>query len=290
MGWRTVVVNSHSKLSYKNHHLVYKSIDTNELIHLSEIDILLLETTDITITTMLMSQLLEQKVLVIFCDGRRFPIGKVVSFYGRHDSGLQMTRQIEWEKNLKEKTWTTIIFQKIRNQSSLLAQCGYTDKACMLDSYMHELENMDMTNREGHSAKVYFNSLFGKSFNRQLLNDVNAALNYGYTLVLSVVARELVKCGCVTQLGLKHSNQFNEFNLASDMMEPFRPLVDKIVYTHQTRPFKQLKLALFDLFSNTYLYEEKNMYLTNIIEDYVKKTVAVLNSERECMPDFQNEL
>ncbi|RBS20933.1 CRISPR-associated endonuclease cas1 [Enterococcus faecalis] len=115
MGWRTVVVNKHSKLSYKNNHLVFKAIDHQELIHLSEIDVLLLETTDISLTTMLLKRLIDEKILVLFCDDKRLPIGKILPFYGRHDSSLQLTRQLAWTEERKGQVWTAIIAQKITN-------------------------------------------------------------------------------------------------------------------------------------------------------------------------------
>lgn len=85
----------------------------------------------------------------------------------------------------------------------------------------------DATNREGHAAKVYFNALFGMEFSRGAgEGPVNAALNYGYSLLLSAFNREVTACGYLTQLGLFHDNVFNHFNLSCDLMEPFRPLVD----------------------------------------------------------------
>lgn len=94
MGWRTVVVNTHSKLSYKNNHLVFKDASRTEIIHLSEIDILLLETTDIVLTTMLLKRLIDENVLVIFCDDKRLPVAHLMPFYARHDSSLQLARQV----------------------------------------------------------------------------------------------------------------------------------------------------------------------------------------------------
>ena len=99
----------------------------------------------------------------------------------------------------------------------------------LLTSYIVEVELPDKTNREGHAAKVYFNALFGSSFSRSDECFINAALNYGYGIILSTVTREIVANGFLTQLGLFHHSVFNEFNLGSDLMEPYRPLVDSIV-------------------------------------------------------------
>lgn len=91
----------------------------------------------------------------------------------------------------------------------------------------------------------------------------------------------------MTQFGLKHANQFNDFNLASDLMEPFRILIDQIVYENKSNSFPVIKRALFSLFSNNYLYNNKSMFLTNIVTDYTKKVIKVLNHEEERIPEFR---
>ncbi|MBC2128372.1 type II CRISPR-associated endonuclease Cas1 [Listeria marthii] len=287
MGWRTVVVNSHSKLSYKNQHLVFKSTYQHEMIHLSEIDVLILETTDITLTTMLINCLVAENILILFCDDKRLPIGKVLPFYGRHDSSLQLSKQLGWDSELKSEVWTEIISQKILNQSTFLSMLDYDEKADSLIKLHETLEIFDPTNREGHAARIYFNQLFGNDFTREQENDINSGLNYGYTLLLSIFARELVKSGCMTQFGLKHSNQFNDFNFASDIMEPFRPLVDQIVYEKRAEDFQVIKRSLFELFNKQFDYNDQHMFLTNIASDYTKKVVKVLNEEREGVPEFR---
>ncbi|MCB5952473.1 type II CRISPR-associated endonuclease Cas1 [Enterococcus sp. BWT-B8] len=287
MGWRSVIVNTHSKLSYKNNHLIFKSLQQHEMIHLSEIDVLLLETTDITLTSMLIKRLVDENILVLFCDDKRLPIGKLLPFYGRHDSSLQLSKQIAWESDKKAGIWTEIISQKILNQMQLLNLEGYAEKADSLYRLYEKLEIFDPTNREGHSARIYFNTLFGNDFTRESSNPINAGLNYGYTLLMSIFAREIVKSGCMTQFGLKHANQFNDFNLASDLMEPFRPLVDKIVYESKGKEFPAIKRTLFDLFSNTYAYNNKQMYLTNIASEYTKKVIKALNDEGKEVPEFR---
>ncbi len=287
MGWRTVVVNTHSKLSYKNNHLIFKDAQRTEMIHLSEIDILLLETTDIVLTTMLIKRLVDENIVLIFCDDKRLPIANLVPLSARHDSSLQLSRQIAWSEEVKAEVWTTIIAQKILNQSFYLEECGFHQKSQSLISLYNGLELFDPSNREGHSARIYFNTLFGNDFNREQDNTINASLDYGYSLLLSMFARELVASGCMTQLGLKHANQFNQFNLASDVMEPFRPIIDKIVYENRNSSFVKIKRELFSIFSETFQYSNKNMYLTNIVSDYTKKLVKALNHEGKEVPEFR---
>ncbi|NEW63484.1 type II CRISPR-associated endonuclease Cas1 [Granulicatella sp. zg-ZJ] len=287
MGWRTVVVNTHSKLAYKNNHLVFKDAYKTEMIHLSEIDILLLETTDILLTTMLIKRLVDENILVIFCDDKRLPTAHLVPFYAKHDSSLQLSKQVMWEQDVKVRVWTKIISQKILNQFLLLNDFGFCEKANHVLKLLDELELYDPTNREGHVARFYFNTLFGYSFTRDDNNDINAALDYGYTLLLSMFSREIVVCGCMTQFGLKHANQFNHFNLASDIMEPFRPIIDRIVYENKDRPFQDIKRHLFSIFSDTFEYNNKEMYLTNIVKEYTKKVIKALSNGGEGVPVFR---
>ena len=287
MGWRTVVVNTHSKLSYKNNHLIFKDASRTELIHLSEVDILLLETTDIVLSTMLIKRLVDENILVIFCDDKRLPTAYLMPYYGRHDSSLQLSRQIAWNEDVKAEIWTTIIAQKIFNQAFYLGSCGFLEKSQSVIDLYHGLDLFDPSNREGHAARIYFNTLFGNDFNREQDSDVNAALDYGYTLILSMFAREIVLSGCMTQFGLKHANQFNQFNLASDIMEPFRPIIDRIVYENRNSSFVKIKRELFTIFSDTFHYNDKDMYLSNIISDYTKKVIQALNQPEKGVPEFR---
>ena len=287
MGWRTVIVNTHSKLSYKNNHLIFKDATRTEMIHLSEVDILLLETTDIVLSTMLIKRLVDENILVIFCDDKRLPTAHLMPYYARHDSSLQLSRQIDWEEAVKAEVWTHIISQKILNQSIYLSECGFIEKSQSVMNLYHSLELFDPSNREGHSARIYFNTLFGNDFNRELDNEINTSLDYGYTLLLSMFAREVVLSGCMTQFGLKHANQFNQFNLASDIMEPFRPIIDQIVYENRNHSFVKIKRELFTIFSDTFQYNNKEMYLTNIVSDYTKKVIKALNNKGKGVPEFR---
>ena len=287
MGWRTVVVNTHSKLSYKNNHLIFKDASRTELIHLSEVDILLLETTDIVLSTMLIKRLVDENILVIFCDDKRLPTAYLMPYYGRHDSSLQLSRQIAWNEDVKAEIWTTIIAQKILNQAFYLGSCGFLEKSQSVINLYHGLDLFDPSNREGHAARIYFNTLFGNDFSRDQDSDVNAALDYGYTLILSMFAREIVLSGCMTQFGLKHANQFNQFNLASDIMEPFRPIIDRIVYENRSSSFVKIKRKLFTIFSDTFHYNVKDMYLSNIVSDYTKKVIQALNQPEKGVPEFR---
>lgn len=286
MGFRTIVINEHSKLAYKNNHLTYKSANQQEVIALSEIDLLILETTDISITTALISQLSEANIAMIFCDQKRLPTAQLIPYYGKHDSSLQLQNQINWMIERKEQAWFNILSQKIDNQSQFLYANAFEEKGQAIVDLLTTLQPGDPSNREGHASRILFNTLYGNDFSREKGNDINAGLDYGYTLIMSLFAREIVKCGCLTQLGINHTNQFNPFNLASDLMEPFRVLVDEIVYTHKEKSFPVIKRHLFTLFKRTYDYNGSQMYLTNIVSHYVKASIDYLHESQEKMPRF----
>jgi len=286
MGFRTIIVNEHSKLSYKNNHLIYKSAKVNEMIHLNEIDLLILETTDIAVTSMLISKLTDYHILTIFCDSKRLPVAKLLPYYGRHDSSLQVKNQLSWMPEKKSEVWINLLYQKIYNQGKYLSECGFDEQATSVFTLLDGLEYDDPNNREGHAARINFNTLYGNDFTRELDNDINASLDYGYTLLMSIFAREIVKCGCLTQIGVGHTNQFNDFNLASDVMEPFRVLVDEIVYENRGKEFPVVKRELLKLFTQTYSYEKAEMYLNNIVRKYTRQLIDYLNDQCDNLPVF----
>ena len=234
MSWRTVVISHSAKLDYQLGYLVVRRDDVVK-VHLSEISTLIIETTSVSLTAALLSELVKKKIKVIFCDEKRNPSSELIPYYGSHDTSAKIKNQIEWSEDVKSSVWTEIVAEKIRKQAQHLEFWNLPESR-MLYEYIDEIEFGDATNREGHAAKVYFNALFGMDFTRTAENSINAALNYGYGIILSAFNREVVANGYVTQLGLFHDNMFNQFNLGSDLMEPFRPIVDKKV--KQMNPIK----------------------------------------------------
>ena len=147
----------------------------------------------------------------------------------------------------------------------------------MLDGYIEELEFNDVTNREGHAAKVYFNALFGKGFTRSDDTSLNAMLNYGYSIILSCVNREVVSSGYLTQLGLFHGNMFNQFNLSCDLMEPFRPLVDNLAKKVNPKSFdKNEKQTVLSLLNKELIIDNKTNTVLNAIKIYCKSVFSAV--------------
>lgn len=176
--------------------------------------------------------------------------------------------------------------RKIRKQKELLEYLG-KEESGVLQSYLNEICWKDETNREGHAAKVYFNALFGLSFTRTEDSLVNAALNYGYSIILSAFTRETVAGGYITQLGLFHDNMFNQFNFASDLMEPFRILVDREVVNMSMTEFAQdEKMRLVDILNQEVVIDGKKQYVNNAIKIYCKSVFDALNENDSALIRF----
>ena len=286
MSWRTVLVSKRSKLDYSLGYLVVRDVEDTVKIHISEISVLIIENTATSVTTALLSELMDKKVKVIFCDSKHDPCSELVPYYGSHDCSLKIKRQTEWSQFSKQRIWTEIIAEKIRNQA-LVLEYFKLEQSKLLRRYIDELEFNDSTNREGHAAKVYFNALFGKSFSRSMDCPVNTALNYGYSLILSAFNREIVCSGYLTKLGLFHDNMFNQFNLSCDLMEPFRPFVDLKVRLMEPRQFeKSEKIELLKLLSEEFIIDEQKNTLLNTIKIYSKSIFHALEEDDTALIRF----
>ena len=154
------------------------------------------------------------------------------------------------------KTLLDKLYNLRGEDSVILAKLNKEREAELLLSYIGQVEMLDATNREGHAAKVYFNALFGMDFTRSANIPVNAALNYGYSLILSAFNREITVNGYLTQLGIFHNNMFNHFNLSCDLMEPFRIAVDRVVYSAKPTQFeKEEKHAMWNILDQTVIID-----------------------------------
>ena len=249
MSWRTVVISNNAKLDYQMGYMVVRRMDTVK-IHLSEMETLIIESTAVSLTAALLSELSKKKIKVIFCD-----------------------------ENIKKAVWTEIVTEKIRKQAEYLEFLN-CDESDMLYGYISEVQFADTTNREGHAAKVYFNALFGLDFTRTEDNSTNAALNYGYSLLLSTFNRCITSNGYITQLGLFHDNMFNPFNLASDLMEPFRPIVDRKVKEMNPTKFEHdEKMEVVSILQNEVVINGRSEFLNNAIKIYCKSIFDAINDE-----------
>lgn len=292
MSWRTIAIRGYAKLDYKMDYMVVRKQEGTSRVHLSEIGMLIIESTAVSLTAALLCELVKKKVKVIFCDEQHNPYSELLAYYGSHDTSSKVKRQVAWRQPVKELIWTEIVTEKIRKQAEHLYDNGNTEQAEMLAQYIKEMELADATNREGHAAKVYFNALFGLEFTRSSDNSINAALNYGYGILLSCFNREITANGYITQLGLFHDNMFNQFNLASDFMEPFRIIVDRTVKQMNPKAFeKDEKVKVLQFLTDSVWIDGKYNYVNNAIKIYCRSLFDALNEEDISLIKFyRNEL
>ena len=276
MSFRTVIVKERSKLDLKMGYLVSRNQEGETRVYIPEISCLILESTSLSLTTALLSELIKNNVAVILCDEKHNPESQLLPYYGSYNTSKKLMQQQMWNEQTKELVWQKIIKDKIAKQATILGSFGKMEEMLMLRMYCKQVKPNDETNREGHSAKVYFNALFGVDFARREENNINSALNYGYALLLSCFNREVVSNGYVTQLGIWHKNEFNNFNLASDLMEPFRPLVDKMVLELDWE--QGYKSQLLDIFNKQVKIKGKTQYLENAISIYCQSVFDALNN------------
>lgn len=278
MSWRTVIISNKCKLSYKNNYLIIRNEDV-QMIHLSEVNIIVIDSTQVSITTYLISELAQRKIKVIFCDELRNPTAELIPYYGAHNTSKKVLSQVKWNEKIKDKVWKEIVKCKIYQQHTVLKLFKKENSEKLLQ-YIEEVKDGDTTNREGHAAKVYFNILFGNDFSRNTECDTNSALDYGYSILLSTFNKEIVSKGYITQLGINHKNEFNFFNLSCDLMEPFRPIVDAVVYNSIGQTFdKAYKYKLINILNLKIKIDGKEQYVANAIPIYVKSVIDAIEQE-----------
>lgn len=276
MAFRTVVVDTHSKLEYSLSYLVFRTPDVTKKVLLDEIHTIIIASTAVSLTTSLINELSKRKIKVIFCDEKHNPSCELVSCRGNSNSSRRIREQISWDMDIRSLVWQAITKRKIMNQSYFLLQREIKEYAEFLHDFAKNVEIGDRTNREGHAAKIYFNHGFFDGFTRDKDCFLNTCLDYGYTILLSEFNRAVVASGYITQIGIHHKNDFNDFNFSCDLIEPFRFIVDeKAVSLKETDDFKGEMIALLgkEVYQNG-----KAQTLANAIGIYCNSVFAALNT------------
>ncbi len=213
--------------------------DQRKSIPIEDIGFVVLDDQQISITLPLLNALSDNNVAVILCGETRMPNAMLMNLDSNRTQGENYRAQIEASEPLKKGLWKQIIEAKIRNQAALLRKLERDgDK---LKPYYMNVKSADADNREGIAAKIYWTELFGSEFYRSREGSPpNNLLNYGYTILRAAVARAIMGSGLFPALGIFHRNRYNAFPLADDLMEPYRPYVDEIVYRLYTNGHMQL--------------------------------------------------
>ena len=227
MGIRNIKIDSHVKLSIKNQQS-YIETDILRQIPLEDINCIIIENQTVTVSAYLLQKMADMGITVYVCDEKHLPNAVLLPMV-RHSRHFKILKyQIEAGKPLQKRLWQQIVVRKIRNQALCLAYLDL-DGSEELMKMCKEVQSGDRTHVEAKAAAFYFKSLYGLGFSRGNDHVINSALNYGYAIVRGLIARSIVCYGLEPSIGVFHHSELNNFNLADDMIEPFRPLVDLYV-------------------------------------------------------------
>ncbi len=276
MGFRTVIVNSRAKLEFRLNFMIVRG-ENEKRIFIDEINTLIVQSTAVSLTAALLSELIRSGVKVIFCDEKFNPCSELVPYYGAHNTSKRYKIQMQWRDETKNEIWRLIVAQKITNQKNYLQKRGFSAEAELIGSYIPDILPGDTTNREGHSAKVYFNCLMPCGVSRRDGGFLNGCLNYGYAVLLSCFNREIVASGYLTQFGIWHDNEFNQFNLSSDLMEPFRTIVDEVAFSLPEGD-KEFKRKMADILNFQISIDGKTTTLDLAVRIYVRSVLNALEA------------
>ena len=277
MAFRNVIIESPCKCTYKGGYMVIRKEDDTAKVHLDDIASVVLQTNQAFVSAYLLSELAKKKISFVVSDEKRNPIGQYLPLYGAHNVSKRIGEQLEWSEPSKKRVWQHVVQDKISNQAALLAARAEEECSERLYALVPEVRSGDPTNREGAAARLYFRALFGKGFSRDDETPLNAALNYGYAILLSSVNREIVARGYLTQIGICHRNEYNLYNLSCDLMEPFRPIVDKLVFDNVDGDFsKGEKRLLVDMLNMAVPYRGGSCRVASAISLYVQDCLNAL--------------
>lgn len=279
MGYRQVIIRKSEKLHFKDNQLIIDKNDCSTKVPLEDINYVLIEDSSTILTTRLLAEFGKNAISLIVCD-EKFNPSAIMYPYNYHFKQLDVfSHQLEIDKSIKKEFWNQIVKRKIENSVRVLEMTSKEEfPISKLNEYINEVTEGDIKNREGLAAKVYFRSLFGSDFIRFYDDAINAALNYGYTIIASAIIRNLAVYGLNTYLGIHHNSKVNNFNLAYDFLEPYRSIVDKFVYDNKddiTLPLSfDFRKKLINLLNKEVMHQSKAYTIEYsiglIIKSYIK--------------------
>lgn len=277
MGFRSIVINSRCKLDYSlNYLVVHKGMDVKKIL-LDEIKLICINSTQVSITTALISECLNKKIKIILSDEKHNPVGEITPYYNNFYTYRKLKEQLSFTEECKGYLWQEIVKNKILNQSLVFKKTDKEKESLILETYANEVTINDKQNREGIAAKVYFKTLFGSDFSRDNSCKENIFLDYGYSILLSSINRIVKMYGYYTELGIHHIGESNSFNLSCDFMEPLRPLVDLYVLNGIVNldNYKEEYIKMLEL---PVIFNNRTLFLDNALEEYVESLLFYLKN------------
>lgn len=298
MSWRTILITKPCKLSFKNNQLIYQPQNDSELqVPLEDISAIVIDTKEINITGYLLSEIANNKIVILTTDDTHTPNGIFLPYMQYYKNAETAFLQKDWSEPFKKRVWQKIIQQKIQNQAYAIKDINKN-----LYKYLNELaKNVtsgDLENIEGRAAKEYWQTYYN-SFTRHSDSKVNSALNYAYMIVRSLIAKNLSALGFISCFGLHHCNTYNAFNLADDLIEPFRGIIDykiKLIYEEDSKDTTltvEEKQKLIEIMFYEVNYGGQNysiMYTTQLIVENLLNITKTGEARNIILPTFPKHL
>jgi len=226
MGFRTLEISQAAEIHIKDGQLEIESEDGIAVVPIEDLNQIMVHGANIRLSTMDLSILSQNKVALMTLDYRYLPTAIVLPFEGHARQSKLMHAQVNTKHKKYMELWICIIKQKISNQSRALSIMG-SSGAERIAKYVSDVNEENVNYCESLAAKEYF-SYYQEGFNRRSEQPINSRLNYGYAVVRSAIARKLVSTGFHPTFGIHHDSQLNAFNLADDLIEPYRAIVDLV--------------------------------------------------------------
>ena len=279
MGYRQVVIKKSDKIRFGDNQLIIEKEGMDTKIPIEDVNFVLLEDSTTIITARLLAEFGKNSISLIVCDEKYNPTS-ILYPYNYHFKQLEVfNNQLQLTEKIKAILWQNIVKKKIENSIKVIEMTTKDEDLLLkLNEFLNEVKENDETNREGLTAKMYFRSIFGSNFIRFYDDKINAALNYGYTIIATAIIRNLAVFGLNTYLGIHHSSKINNFNLAYDFLEPYRCLVDKYVYDNVEKLTYPLSFStrkdLINLLNKEVIHQNKKFTVEYsiglIIKSYIK--------------------
>lgn len=278
MGYRQVIIHKSEKLRFKDKQLVIDKEQGSYKVPLEDISYVLIEDCDTIVTSRLLAEFGKNSIALIICDEKYLPTS-IMFPYNYHFKQLDVfSKQIDVKKEMKDELWKCVVKRKLENSLKVIEMTSKDENVISkLSEYINEVKPGDETNREGLGAKMYFRSIFGSDFIRFHDGAINSALNYGYTIIASAIIRNISVFGLNSYLGIHHCSKINNFNLAYDLLEPYRCVVDKFVYdniSEITEPLSfEFRKKLINLMNKEVIHNNKKYTIDYSIELVIKSYI-----------------
>ena len=285
-GWRTLTIRSGNRISLNGGMLIV-SEENNVLaeVPLRQIGTCVFDSTRISVTVPLLRSLAEAGTAVIFCDEKHNPACELLGYTVHTAAAGRILDQAAWTQEGRDALWRQIIRNKIGMQISLLRmENRHVPRA--LSDCGGDFPEGETDSREARAARLYFRALFGFGFLRHSSDNDNSMLNYGYAVIRSTVNQAVVSCGYHPALGIHHHSRENPFNLSCDLMEPFRPFVDRIVCEQNASGMEQNERnALLSVLDAQCRYRDTVSTVRNVIGRYVSDAAAAITDRNPELPE-----